>query len=84
VYLPLLGLKVAVICALDLAGFHEDLGRRAIDALLEACLPSVSVASVAACCVLPVHDMAADGVVCDSFLLEVVSGLSVCYCCLGR
>ena len=41
--LPLLGLEVAVICALDLARLHEHLGRRAIDALLEACLPSVVV-----------------------------------------
>lgn len=34
---PLLGLKVAVIGALDLACLHEDLGRCAVDALLEAC-----------------------------------------------
>jgi hypothetical protein len=36
VCLPLLGLEVAVIRALDLARLHEDLRRRAIDALLEA------------------------------------------------
>jgi hypothetical protein len=41
----LLRLKVAVIGALDLSCLHEDLGRRAVDALLEACLPSVSVLS---------------------------------------
>jgi hypothetical protein len=40
--IPLLRLKVAVVGALDLACLHEDLGRRAVDALLEACLPSVS------------------------------------------
>jgi hypothetical protein len=58
--IPLLRLKVAVICALDLACLHENLGRRAVDALLEACLPSVSVfPEVAMGSVLPVHDMAA-------------------------
>lgn len=57
---PLLRLKVAVICALDLAGFHEHLRRRAVDALLEACLPSVSVfVALALGSGLPVHDMAA-------------------------
>jgi hypothetical protein len=61
--LPLLRLEVAVVGALDLAGFHEDLRRRAIDALLEACLPSVSIALHGALGgVLPVHDMAAVGV----------------------
>jgi hypothetical protein len=34
---PLLCLKVAVICALNLAGFHEDLGCCAVHALFEAC-----------------------------------------------
>jgi hypothetical protein len=43
--IPLLRLKVTVIGALDLSCLHEDLGRRAVDALLEACLPSVSVFS---------------------------------------
>jgi hypothetical protein len=42
---PLLRLKVAVIGTLDLSCLHENLGRRAVDALLEACLPSVSVLS---------------------------------------
>jgi hypothetical protein len=57
---PLLSLKVAVVGALDLACLHEDLGRRAVDALLEACLPSVSSSpQVAVGSVLPVHDMAA-------------------------
>jgi hypothetical protein len=32
----LFGLEVAIIRALDLARLHEDLCRRAIDALLEA------------------------------------------------
>jgi hypothetical protein len=58
---PLLGLEVTVIGALDLACLHEDLGRRAVDALLEACLPSVSPSfpEPPLGCVLPVHDMAA-------------------------
>lgn len=41
--LPLLRLKVAVICALDLSRLHKHLGRRAIDALLEAYEESVAV-----------------------------------------
>jgi hypothetical protein len=35
---PLLSLKVAVICALDLASLHKNLRRRAIDAFLEPCV----------------------------------------------
>ena len=34
--IPLLGLKVAIICALDLARLHENLCGRAVHALLEA------------------------------------------------
>lgn len=56
----MLSLKVAVVGALDLACLHKNLGRRAVDALLEAYLPSVSVfCRVALRRVLPVHDMAA-------------------------
>ena len=68
--MPQLRLVVAVICALDLARFHEHLRRRAVDALLEAC-QRVSIVSLSAagaggcccwccccCCDVPVQDMA--------------------------
>jgi hypothetical protein len=35
---PLLSLKVAVICTFDLASLHENLRCRAIDAFLEPCI----------------------------------------------
>jgi hypothetical protein len=67
----LLGLEVAVVGALDLACLHKNLGRRAVDALLEACLPSVfpSFAQSHLGRVLPVHDMVAGGEV--SYTVEV-------------
>lgn len=37
--LPLLYLVVAIVCFLDMARLHHDLGRRPIDVLLEAYLP---------------------------------------------
>ena len=45
--MPQLRLIIAIICALDLARFHEHLGRRAVDALLKAC-QRVSIVSVGA------------------------------------
>jgi hypothetical protein len=65
--IPLFCFEVAVVGALDGARFHEHLRRRAVDALLEACIAvSLRCGNGGGAWVVPVQDMAVVVVVVDT------------------